>query len=37
MSLHEGWNVNLEETAAEGSENQNDVPKYQSVRVIQSI
>ena len=34
MSLDERWNVNLEETAADGYQNQSDIPKYLSVTVI---
>ena len=34
MSLDEGLNVNLEETAADGIQNQIAVPKNQSVRAI---
>ena len=34
MSLDEGLNVNLEETAADGIQNQIAVSKNQSVRVI---
>lgn len=34
MSLDERWNVNLEETATDGYQNQSDIPKYPSVTVI---
>ena len=32
MSLYEGWNVNLEETGADGNQNQIAVSRNQSVR-----
>ena len=34
MSFDEGFNVNLEETAANGNQNQSAVPRNQSVRDI---
>ena len=34
MSLDEGLDVNLEETAADGNQNQIAVPRNQSVRPI---
>ena len=34
MSLDEGLNVNLEDTAADGNQNQSAVPRNQSMRDI---